>query len=79
MKVANLKLQEQVGQQDAIKAVLNTVWGKGLLKEDDKGNYVAVEDPEEQQARRESFENESKSKMQQEHAAAVNTLQKLGQ
>jgi len=27
--------------------VLNTVWGKGLLKEDDKGNYVAVEDPEE--------------------------------
>ena len=79
MKVANLKLQEQVGQQDAIKAVLNTVWGKGLLKEDDKGNYVAVEDPEEQQARRESFANESMSKMKQEHEAAVNTLQKLGQ
>ena len=47
MKVANLKLQEQVGQQDEIKAVLNTVWNKGLLKADDKGNYVAVEDPEE--------------------------------
>ena len=74
MKVANLKLQEQVGQQDAIKSVLNTVWGKGLLKEDDKGNYVAVEDPVEQQERREDFENEANLKKQQEHQEAVNTL-----
>ena len=47
MKVANLKLQEQVGQQNQLNTVLTTVWNKGLLKEDGKGNYIAVEDPEE--------------------------------
>ena len=78
MKVSNLKMQEELGKQNQMTAVLEQQWKKGLLKEEGQGNYVAVDDPEEQIKRREEIASESKAKASKEHQEGVEFLKEAG-
>ena len=78
MKVANLKMQEELGQTNLMKACLEDQWKKGLLKQDTKGAYIAVEDPEEQHILKAQITKGAREQLSQELKAGREVFAELG-